>query len=177
MPSTFTLMLNLKQFSSLKSNYVKYFVLILLLKRFFKIPCCLEIIMTNVCSNFIIKSYLKYQYYMESSYSKHICSNSTIKSCLKYRYYMESSYSKHICSNWTIKRLKYRYYMESNYSKHICPNSIIKSCLKYVLFCTIMCIIFTSLCKNFVKLTWVLAEAFRCHGHHFQCLTVLTVNH
>ena len=43
------------------------------------------------------------------------------------------------------------------------------------------CIIFTSLCKNFVKLTWVLAEAFRCHGHHFQCLTVLvelrTVKH
>ena len=42
---------------------------------------------------------------------------------------------------------------------------------QYVLFCTIICIIFTSLCKNFVKLTWVLAEAFRCHGHHFQCLT------
>ena len=40
--------------------------------------------------------------------------------------------------------------------------------IKYVLFCTIICIIFTSLCKNFVKLTWVLAEAFRCHGHHFQ---------
>ena len=47
--------------------------------------------------------------------------------------------------------------------------------LKAVLFCTIMCIIFTSLCKNFVKLTWVLAEAFRCHGHHFQCLTVLDI--
>ena len=30
----------------------------------------------------------------------------------------------------------------------------------YVLFCTIICIIFTSLCKNLVKLTWVLAEAF-----------------
>ena len=44
---------------------------------------------------------------------------------------------------------------------------------EYVLFCTIICIIFTSLCKNLVKLTWVLAEAFRCHGHHFQCLTVL----
>ena len=43
----------------------------------------------------------------------------------------------------------------------------------YVLFCTIICIIFTSLCKNLVKLTWVLAEAFRCHVHHFQCLTVL----
>ena len=27
----------------------------------------------------------------------------------------------------------------------------------YVLFCTIICIIFTSLCKNLVKLTWVLA--------------------
>ena len=33
--------------------------------------------------------------------------------------------------------------------------------------CTIICIIFTSLCKNLVKLTWVLAEAFRCHGHRF----------
>ena len=32
----------------------------------------------------------------------------------------------------------------------------------YVLFCTVICIIFTSLCKNLVKLTWVLAEAFRC---------------
>ena len=42
-----------------------------------------------------------------------------------------------------------------------------------VLFCTIICIIFTSLCKKLVKLTWVLADAFRCHGHHFQCLTVL----
>ena len=36
---------------------------------------------------------------------------------------------------------------------------------------TIIDIIFTSLCKNLVKLTWVLAEAFQCHGHHFQCLT------
>ena len=44
---------------------------------------------------------------------------------------------------------------------------------KYVLFCIIICIIFTSLFKNIVKLTWVLAEAFRCHGHHFQSLTVL----
>ena len=43
---------------------------------------------------------------------------------------------------------------------------------KYVLFCTIICIIFTSLCKNFLNLTCVLAEAFRCHGHHSQCLTV-----
>ena len=39
----------------------------------------------------------------------------------------------------------------------------------------LICIIFTSLCKNLVKLTWVLAEAFRCHGHHFQCLTVLVL--
>ena len=35
----------------------------------------------------------------------------------------------------------------------------------YVLFCTIICSIFTSLCKNFVKLNWVLAEAFRFHVH------------
>ena len=42
--------------------------------------------------------------------------------------------------------------------------------LRYVLFCTIICIIFTSLCKNFLKLTCVLAEAFRCHGHHSQYL-------
>ena len=49
---------------------------------------------------------------------------------------------------------------------------LIKHC-SFVLFCTIICIIFTSLCKNLVKLTRVLAEAFRCHGHHFQCLAVL----
>ena len=26
--------------------------------------------------------------------------------------------------------------------------------------------------QELVQLTWVLAEAFRCHVHHFQCLTV-----
>ena len=31
--------------------------------------------------------------------------------------------------------------------------SYAQTALNYVLFCTIMCIIFTSLCKNFVKLT------------------------
>ena len=31
---------------------------------------------------------------------------------------------------------------------------------------------FTSLCKNLFKLLEFLAEAFRCHVHHFQCLTV-----
>ena len=32
---------------------------------------------------------------------------------------------------------------------------------QYVLFCTIICIIFTSLYKKLVKFTWVLAEAFQ----------------
>ena len=38
-----------------------------------------------------------------------------------------------------------------------------------------MCCInrFTSLCKNLFNLLEFLAEAFRCHVHHFQCLTVL----
>ena len=50
--------------------------------------------------------------------------------------------------------------------------------IKLLLFCpswscTIIRIIFTSLCKNLVKLTRVLAEAFRCHVHHFQCLAGL----
>ena len=31
---------------------------------------------------------------------------------------------------------------------------------------------FTSLCKNLFNLLEFLAEAFRCHVHHFQCLTV-----
>ena len=31
---------------------------------------------------------------------------------------------------------------------------------------------FTSLCKNLFNLLEFLAEAFRCHLHHFQCLTV-----
>ena len=40
--------------------------------------------------------------------------------------------------------------------------------------CTIIsCInIFTSLCKNLLNLLEFLAEVFRCHLHHFQCLTV-----
>ena len=43
------------------------------------------------------------------------------------------------------------------------PDLCILLCLiqqdeQYVLFCTIICIIFTSLCKNRVKLTWVLAS-------------------
>ena len=40
--------------------------------------------------------------------------------------------------------------------------------------CTIICCInrFTSLCKNLFNLLEFLAEAFRCHVHHFQCLTV-----
>ena len=32
---------------------------------------------------------------------------------------------------------------------------------------------FTSLCKNLFNLLEFLAEAFRCHVHHFQCLTAL----
>ena len=38
----------------------------------------------------------------------------------------------------------------------------------------ILCCIntFTSLCKNLLNLLEFLAEAFRCHVHHFQCLTV-----
>ena len=32
---------------------------------------------------------------------------------------------------------------------------------------------FTSLCKNLFNLLEILAEAFRCHVHHFQCLMVL----
>ena len=32
---------------------------------------------------------------------------------------------------------------------------------------------FTSLCKNLFNLLEFLAEAFQCHCHHFQCLTVL----
>ena len=41
-------------------------------------------------------------------------------------------------------------------------------------YCTIICciIIFTSLCKNLFNLLEFLAEDFRCHVHHFQCLTV-----
>ena len=37
-----------------------------------------------------------------------------------------------------------------------------------------MCCInrFTSLCKSLFNLLEFLAEAFRCHVHHFQCLTV-----
>ena len=31
---------------------------------------------------------------------------------------------------------------------------------------------FHLICKNFLKLTCVLAEPFRCHVHHSQCLTV-----
>ena len=31
---------------------------------------------------------------------------------------------------------------------------------------------FTSLCKNLFNLLEILAEAFLCHVHHFQCLTV-----
>ena len=40
--------------------------------------------------------------------------------------------------------------------------------------CTIICCInrFTSLCNNLLNLLELLAEAFRCHVHHFQCLTV-----
>ena len=34
---------------------------------------------------------------------------------------------------------------------------------------------FTSLCKNLFNLLEFLAEAFRCHLHHFQCLTVPVV--
>ena len=33
---------------------------------------------------------------------------------------------------------------------------------------------FTSLCKNLFNLLEFLAEAFRCHMHHFQCLSVDT---
>ena len=54
-----------------------------------------------------------------------------------------------------------------------CVAHVIYRLFLCVLFCTIIFIIFTSLCKNFLKLTCVLAEAFRCHGHHSQCLTVL----
>ena len=46
--------------------------------------------------------------------------------------------------------------------------------------CAIICCIiwFTSLCKNFLNLLEFLAEAFRCHMHHFQCMTVtVTVKH
>ena len=37
-----------------------------------------------------------------------------------------------------------------------------------------MCCInrFTSLCNNLLNLLEFLAEAFRCHVHHFQCLAV-----
>ena len=40
--------------------------------------------------------------------------------------------------------------------------------------CTIICCInrFTSLSKNLFNLLEILAEAFRCHEHHIQCLTV-----
>ena len=43
--------------------------------------------------------------------------------------------------------------------------------------CTIICCInwFTSLCKNLFNLLEFLAEAFRCHVHHFQRLTVPVV--
>ena len=55
--------------------------------------------------------------------------------------------------------------------------SMFMNVIIYVLFCTIICIIFTSLCKKLVKLTWVLAEAFRCHVHHFQCLNYLDIEY
>ena len=40
--------------------------------------------------------------------------------------------------------------------------------------CIIICCInrFTSLCKNFLNSLEFLVETFRCHVHHFQCLTV-----
>ena len=40
--------------------------------------------------------------------------------------------------------------------------------------CAVICCInrFTSLCKNLFNLLEFLAQAFRCHVHHFQCLTV-----
>ena len=44
--------------------------------------------------------------------------------------------------------------------------------IEYVLFFTIICIIFTLLCKKLVKRR-VFSRSFRCHVHHFQCLTVL----
>ena len=42
------------------------------------------------------------------------------------------------------------------------------------IYTDILCCInrFTSLCKNLFNLLEFLTEAFRCHVHHFQCLTV-----
>ena len=37
---------------------------------------------------------------------------------------------------------------------------------------SVCCIRFTSLCKNLFNLLEFLPEVFRCHVHHFQCLTV-----
>ena len=46
-----------------------------------------------------------------------------------------------------------------------------KMCIHYQIYCINR---FTSLCKNLVNLLEFLAETFRCHVHHFQCLSKLT---
>ena len=43
----------------------------------------------------------------------------------------------------------------------------------YVLFCTIICIIFTSICKKLVKLTWVFSRSFSMPCASFSMLLVL----
>ena len=59
------------------------------------------------------------------------------------------------------------------------PYGLIALYRRQMLFCpslswTIICCInrFTSLCKDLFNLIEFLAEAFQCHVHHFQCLTV-----
>ena len=63
--------------------------------------------------------------------------------------------------------------VSSNSNMHISLKSILVLLFCPPWSCTIICIIFTPLCNNFLKLTCVSAVAFRCHVHHSQCLTVL----
>ena len=84
------------------------------------------------------------------------------------------------CSIYIIETVTWNFCLGVSYTKLIkISSSILNNKFHLLLFCpswscTIICCInrITSLCKNLFNLLEFLAEAFRWHVHHFQCLTV-----